>query len=224
MAEVERLAGGDELLDLLPDLAHGAVGSEHHDDIALLCGLFDGEQRLAGNPSILERTAPAGVRTLALALADNDVDTVVAHVKRLRRTLDSVTEHRDGLVLEDLLRLLERELLAGHNVFRDIAELYFHCLPFFSADWRYFCVLYHISRQQTSAPRPKSHDFSYSPAPMEGCRLPSLRTRRPRSEVGIRALNGCPSLPLALAKPTITDHSTKCQGSSAQGSGKLRRR
>ena len=44
----------------------------------------------------------------ALALADDDLDAVVAHVERLPAALHAVAEHGDGLVLEDLPHAVRR--------------------------------------------------------------------------------------------------------------------
>ena len=84
------------------------------------------EKSLAGHPAVLERAAPGAVRALALALADDHVDAVVAHVERLGRTLDAVAEHRNRLALEDLLGLLEGEFLARHDLLDDATEVDVH--------------------------------------------------------------------------------------------------
>ena len=126
MGEVEVLARGHVLFDLLPDLRDGTVGDEEHDDIALVGSLFDTEERLALDPAILLGAHPAGVRLRALTLTDNHLEAVVAHVERLTRALNAVTEDGDGLALENLLSLLKRELLAGRDVFCDGTELDLH--------------------------------------------------------------------------------------------------
>ena len=144
MREVKRLARGHVLLDLLPHLANGPVRREKHHDVTLFSSLFNGEERLARHPAILERTAPAGVRALALALTDDHIDAVVPHVERLCRPLNAVAEHGDCLALENLLGLLERKLLARHNVFGNAAkvDLHFSLTPLF---FEKRCVVYHFS-------------------------------------------------------------------------------
>ena len=124
--EVERLAGRDVLLDRLPDDGLRGVGREHHDHVALRGGLFDGEERLARHPAVLDRALPARIGLRGLALADDHVDAVVPHVERLARTLDAIAKHRDRLALEDLLGLLEREFLARYDFLDDAAEIDVH--------------------------------------------------------------------------------------------------
>ena len=128
VGEIEVLAGSDVLLDLLPDLTDAAVGYEKHDDVALFCGLFEREERLTLDPSVLLGAAPAGVGLGVLALTDNNVKTVVAHIERLTRTLDAVTENGDFLALEDLESLGKGKLLAGGDVFCDCTEFDLHFL------------------------------------------------------------------------------------------------
>ena len=78
---------------------------------------------------VVDRALPAGIGLVALALAHDNLDAIVAHVERLSGPLDAVTEHRHGLALEHLLRLLERKLLAGRDFFCHLAEFDLHDVP-----------------------------------------------------------------------------------------------
>lgn len=128
VGEIKILSGSDVLLDLLPDLTDAAVGNEKHDDITLFGGLFEREKRLALDPAVLLRAAPAGVGLGVLALTDDDVKTVVAHIKRLSGPLNAVTENGNLLALENLESLGKGELLAGGDVFCDFTEFDLHFL------------------------------------------------------------------------------------------------
>ena len=68
--EVERLARRHVLLDLLPDIADRTIGGEHHDDVALLGGLLDGEERLAGHPAVLEQRIELLVRVVRVVAGE----------------------------------------------------------------------------------------------------------------------------------------------------------
>ena len=59
---------------------------------------LEGEQRLAGNPAVLDGEVP---RLRLLALADDDFDAVVFHVERLAAALHAVAEDGDRLVAQD---------------------------------------------------------------------------------------------------------------------------
>ena len=89
-----------------------------------LRGLFDVEQRLAGDPAVLDGAVP--VLPERLGLADDDVEAVVPHVQGLGRALHAVADDRDGLLLEHLAGLGQRKLFAGDDVLLDAAKID-HC-------------------------------------------------------------------------------------------------
>ena len=124
--EVEILAGSDVLFNRLPNLTNRAVGNEHHDDIALVGSLLDGKESLALNPAILLGAVPAGVGLGVLALTNDHIEAVIAHIERLARTLNAIAENCNGLALKNLLSLSKGELLAGRDVFCNCTELDFH--------------------------------------------------------------------------------------------------
>jgi hypothetical protein len=88
-------------LDSGPGLALGSVGEQVHDDGALGDGLIDVEEVFAWHPAILLGLLPRGT---VLPDTNNDVEAVVAEVEALAVTLRSVTDQREGVVLEVFLR------------------------------------------------------------------------------------------------------------------------
>lgn len=98
VGEVEGLSLGDQGSDLGPGRRLGGIGKQVHDDGTLLDSLWDIEQGLSGNPTVLLSLLP---RFSTLSDTDNDLDTLVSGVKRLTVTLRSVTDHGEGVVLEE---------------------------------------------------------------------------------------------------------------------------
>ena len=101
-SEETHLALGEERLDARPRLALRSVTEPVHDDCALLDGLVDLEQVLAGDPSVLLRLLPAGA---VLAHTDDDVQAVVTQVETLAVALRTVTDEGEGVVLEVVLHI-----------------------------------------------------------------------------------------------------------------------
>ena len=121
MREIKRLAGSEVLLQSGPYAHHSCIGKQTHHDGALVGSLFDGEERLAWNPSV----GLCLLESLALTLAYNHVEAVVAQVASLTGTLYAVANDGNRLVLQNLTCFLKRELFAGHNFLDDAAKIHF---------------------------------------------------------------------------------------------------
>ena len=120
MGEIERLAGGQVLLDHGPLGDLGGVGEQVFDHGRLLAGFLDAEEGLAGHPAVSDSL----VVGLAGALADDDVDAVVLEVQGLSRALDTVADHGHNFVLEDFACLFDRKLIAGDDILDHTAEIH----------------------------------------------------------------------------------------------------
>ena len=120
VGEVERLAGGQVLLDHGPLRDLGGVGKEVFDHGRLLAGLLDAEEGLAGHPAVRDSL----VVGLAGALANDDVDAVVLEVQGLSGALDAIADHGDNLVLKDFTGFFNRKLIAGDDVLDHSAEIH----------------------------------------------------------------------------------------------------
>src|SRR5205823_4957937 len=108
----------------------------HHG--ALRRGLLRLEQCHAGLPPVFEAEL---IGLAALALADDHLDAVVAHVERLPAALHAVAEHRDRFVLEDLLDAVERIIGALDGLFYGVADAnLFHGVYSLEVGGRIFCV------------------------------------------------------------------------------------
>lgn len=94
------LALSQHRLDVWPGLALGGVTQQVHDDAALLDGLVDLEQVLAGHPAILNRLLPA---VAVLPHTDDHVQAVVAEVQTLAVALRAVADEGEGVILEVVL-------------------------------------------------------------------------------------------------------------------------
>jgi hypothetical protein len=119
--EIDGVALLEVLLDRGPDGLLRGVRHQHLNDGALLGRFLDFEQGLARHPAVGDGAIPVPLERGRLA--DDDVEAIVLHVERLGRTLDAIADHRDGLVLENLERLLDRELFARDDFFFDSTEI-----------------------------------------------------------------------------------------------------
>ena len=120
MGEVERLARGEVFFDDGPYGDLPGVGQQVLDDRGALGGLLDVEERFARHPAVGDGLVPA---LGAFALADDDVEAVVAEVQRLAGALHAVADDGDGLVFEDLEGFFQGEFFAGYDVLFDAAEI-----------------------------------------------------------------------------------------------------
>ena len=93
---VEGLARCEVLLDGGPHLYLSGIAEQHAEDGATLGGLFDAEERLARHPAV----GHSLFEGLALALAHDDVEAVVAQVASLAGALDAVADDGDDLVFQ----------------------------------------------------------------------------------------------------------------------------
>ena len=107
------------LLHRGPDRDLGRVGNQELDDGALLAGLLDFEEVHARDPAVGDGL----VIRLALALADDDIESVVFQVQGLSGALDAVADDGDGFVLQDFACFFQGEFLAGHDVLVDTAKI-----------------------------------------------------------------------------------------------------
>ncbi len=71
------------------------IRNEILDDGAAFGGFGQVEQGFAGHPAVFDGFLPRGA---VFFRADDDVKTVVAHIERLSRTLDAITEYGDGFI------------------------------------------------------------------------------------------------------------------------------
>ena len=128
MGEIEGLAGGEVGLDDGPHGHHRSVGKQAEDDVAPLRCLVYAEESLAGHPAVGYRLLVC----LALALAYDDVETVVAEVERLSGALDTVSEDGYLLAFKYFTCVVESEFFACDHVLFYSAEIHFcHSLSVF---------------------------------------------------------------------------------------------
>ena len=120
--EIQGFPGCQVFLDGGPEGDLAGVGEEELDDGAFFAGFFDLEEGLAGYPAVGDGFVPGlGV----LALADDDVEAVVAQVHGLAGPLNAVADDGDGFVFQDLFRFAQREFFAGDDAFFYAAEVDF---------------------------------------------------------------------------------------------------
>src|SRR5690606_24013599 len=88
-----------------------------------LTGLLQFKKRLTGNPSISYRLVPSfGV----FSLTYNDVEPIIFKVKRLARSLYSVTQNGNHFILQCFLGFLKRKFFSCYYIFLYCTELQFH--------------------------------------------------------------------------------------------------
>ena len=96
MRIIESLAWSQIFLDLWPSLNLSCIREKHADDCTLLSCLLDREEGLAGNPSV-----GLGLLVgLAFTLTNDNVESIVAQVACLTRTLDTITDDGDCFILQ----------------------------------------------------------------------------------------------------------------------------
>ena len=121
MRKVESIALLQLGLDDRPDRLLRRIRHEHLNDGAALGGFLDVEERLAGLPAIAYGAIPVSLELGGLA--DDHAEPVVAHIERLGGTLHAVAEYGDRLVFQDLASPGHGELVAGHHLFLNAAEI-----------------------------------------------------------------------------------------------------
>ena len=121
VAVVQRLAGLQILLDGGPLLHLTSVRKQHAEDSTLLSSLLDREECLARYPTVSNGL----VIGLALTLANDDVETIVAQVASLSRTLHTITDDGNNLILQYFTCFLKRELLAGDYSLDNATKIHF---------------------------------------------------------------------------------------------------
>ena len=114
MREIEggsllQVIADDRPLVLLSRIAEQVLDNSSPPD-----GFGDIEQGLSGLQAILFGQLPAGA---VLANTHAHLNAVVAHIVRLAAPLDSVTDHGDRLLAENLAQLGRRKILPLNDLF-----------------------------------------------------------------------------------------------------------
>ena len=95
MGEVKGVSGFQACFDGGPQRHLGGIGDQVFDYRSLLGGFLDWKKGFAGDESVSDSLVP---RFRILALADNHIYPIVAHVERLSGALDAVTDHGNGFL------------------------------------------------------------------------------------------------------------------------------
>ena len=119
MREIEgrallQVVANDRPLVLLPGIAEQVLDNRSAPD--RLGNIKESFTRLE---AVLLGQLPAGT---VLANANDDLDTVVAHIVRLAAALDSVANHGDRLLAENLAQLGRRKIRPLNNLFLHSAD------------------------------------------------------------------------------------------------------
>src|SRR5262249_710592 len=115
----QRFASGQQRFDFRPHFLLTGVREQILHDGAALGGFFDIEERVARLPAIADRVVPG---LAALALTDDDLHAIVAHVERLSAALHPVTHHGNGFIAQNLTYLLRRIVAPLHGRFHKVAD------------------------------------------------------------------------------------------------------
>ena len=121
MRIIEGLTRSKVFFDGRPNLNLTSIRKQHADDCTLFCSLFNREESLTWYPSVSNGLFVG----LSLTLSNNNVETIVTQVASLTRTLDTITDHGDGFVLQYFTCFLKRELFAGDYGFHDATKIHF---------------------------------------------------------------------------------------------------
>ena len=121
MTIIEGLTLCKILLKLRPNGNLTGIGKQHADDGSFLGSLLYGEQSLARYPSI----GNSLVVGLTLTLAYNYIETIIPKVACLTRTLNTISDNSDCLVLQNLTSFLQRKLFLGDNIFYNATKIHF---------------------------------------------------------------------------------------------------
>ena len=108
------------LLDSGPYLNLTSITQQHAKDSTLLGSLLDREEGFTGNPTI----GYSFLVGLALTLSNDYVETIVAQVTSLTRSLNTVTDYCDYFILQYFTCFLKRELFAGDHGFDNATKIH----------------------------------------------------------------------------------------------------
>ena len=89
--------------------------------VALLAGLLDAEESFTRHPSV----GHSLVKSLAGALAYDDIESVVSEVHALAGALHAVAYHRDCLVFEHLAGFFKWKFVADDDILFNSAKIHF---------------------------------------------------------------------------------------------------
>ena len=138
MGEIQAFALGQVLLDGGPCCDLSCVGYEIFDDGCLLACLFDAEERLSGNPSVLDGLVVGCAGTLA----DDDIESVVPEVEGLSGALDAVADDGYDFVFQYFMCFCQREFFPCDEVFLDVSEFELcHFVKLFICCLSFYCCL-----------------------------------------------------------------------------------
>ena len=152
------------LLDGGPLLNLTSIAQKHAEDGALLSGLLDREQCLTRNPSV----GHSLVVGLALTLTNDHIETVVAQVAGLSRTLYTVTDHGDRFILQYFTCFLQRELLAGDYSLHHATKIHL-CHNSFCFLSRLLRQVLYISLAYHASPTREPSSCQSAPTLLQGC-------------------------------------------------------
>lgn len=113
MREVKGFACGEIFFQRGPYGHNGSVREKAHHDCRTLGSFFNREERLTGHPTV----GNSLVVGLAGALADDDVEAIVAEVHTLTGALYTVSYHCDCFILKHFAGFFEGEFVANDNSF-----------------------------------------------------------------------------------------------------------
>ena len=118
---IKSLARGEIGFDFWPNGYLTSVGKQHANDSAFLYGFLNWKQGLAWHPSVFQTF----IISLAFTLTYYHVETIVAQVTSLTRTLNTIADDGDGLILQHFASLLQGKLLAGDHCLDNATKIHF---------------------------------------------------------------------------------------------------
>ena len=107
------------MLDCWPNRHYSSVAEQAHDDCAALTCFFDAEECFAWLPAVVD----GFFESLALALANDYVKTVVAEVHALAWTLYAVADNGNCFIFQYFSCFLKSEFFAGDYLFFNTAKI-----------------------------------------------------------------------------------------------------
>ncbi len=121
MREIERIARLQTVLQRRPNRHHCCIREQTHYDSTFCCCLLNREESLSRYPSVGDSL----LESLALTLANDYVESVIAKVASLSRTLHAIADHCYELIFENLTCLFQRKLLTCHYLFDNATKIHF---------------------------------------------------------------------------------------------------